>query len=176
MSDFSSSGDIDVFHRRFSSSHSVEQQLMSFPVERSVSIDSVSSNNSTLTDDCNCRLINPNHTSSATTTAVDSANLLLPDVTFCSGASTHLLSNSGSTQSPSAIIAENQPLLQRNHRMDPDSISIHNTFPEDPHFNNVIREAEVAIESGVFPQRISQGSSGSYFVRNSEGLVSYHFK
>uniref|UniRef100_A0A915AVB9 Phosphatidylinositol 4-kinase type 2 n=1 Tax=Parascaris univalens TaxID=6257 RepID=A0A915AVB9_PARUN len=36
-------------------------------------------------------------------------------------------------------------------------------------FTRVIAEAEHAIRKGVFPERIAQGSSGSYFVRNCQG-------
>lgn len=48
-------------------------------------------------------------------------------------------------------------------------VKIDNNFEDDPEFNNIIREAEQAIEDGVYPQRISQGSSGSYFVFDSTG-------
>lgn len=48
-------------------------------------------------------------------------------------------------------------------------VKIDNNFDDDPQFNNLIREAEQAIEDGVYPQRISQGSSGSYFVFDSSG-------
>lgn len=48
-------------------------------------------------------------------------------------------------------------------------VKIDNNFDDDPQFNNYIREAEQAIEDGVYPQRISQGSSGSYFVFDSSG-------
>lgn len=41
-----------------------------------------------------------------------------------------------------------------------------NTFLDDPEFAEVILKAEQAIEFGVFPERISQGSSGSYFVKD----------
>ncbi|QQP50442.1 Phosphatidylinositol 4kinase type 2betalike, partial [Caligus rogercresseyi] len=40
----------------------------------------------------------------------------------------------------------------------------------------VIREAETAIDNGFYPQRIYQGSSGSYFVKNSEGKTIGVFK
>ena len=38
----------------------------------------------------------------------------------------------------------------------------------DPEFNSIVRAAEYAIDSGVYPQRIYQGSSGSYFVRDKD--------
>lgn len=43
-------------------------------------------------------------------------------------------------------------------------------------FDNVVESVKVAIELGVHPKMISQGSSGSYFARNSEGKVVGVFK
>ncbi|XP_074594781.1 phosphatidylinositol 4-kinase II alpha [Brevipalpus obovatus] len=60
---------------------------------------------------------------------------------------------------------ESQPLLKR---MEPDLISVSNVFQDDPEFTALVREAEVAIEHAIYPDRISKGSSGSYFVRDSE--------
>lgn len=48
-------------------------------------------------------------------------------------------------------------------------VRIYNNFEDDPEFSNIIHEAETAIEEGVYPARISQGSSGSYFVFDSSG-------
>lgn len=45
-----------------------------------------------------------------------------------------------------------------------------NNFPDDPEFADIIQRAELAIENGVFPERISQGSSGSYFVKDPKGV------
>lgn len=45
-----------------------------------------------------------------------------------------------------------------------------NHFPEDPAFAEIVQRAEQAIENGVFPERISQGSSGSYFVKDPKGV------
>ena len=47
---------------------------------------------------------------------------------------------------------------------------VNNDFPEDPSFSGVVRQGEQAIETGIYPQRIKQGSSGSYFVKNLEGV------
>ena len=44
-----------------------------------------------------------------------------------------------------------------------------NSF-EDPQFSALVRQVEDAITAGVHPQRISQGSSGSYFVRNMDSV------
>ncbi|KAM9315168.1 phosphatidylinositol 4-kinase type 2-beta [Pholidichthys leucotaenia] len=51
-----------------------------------------------------------------------------------------------------------------------------NHFPEDPEFADIIQRAEQAIECGVFPERISQGSSGSYFVKDPKGKIIGVFK
>lgn len=45
-----------------------------------------------------------------------------------------------------------------------------NEFPEDPRFEAVVRQAELAIERCIFPERIYQGSSGSYFVKDPQGV------
>lgn len=45
-----------------------------------------------------------------------------------------------------------------------------NTFLDDPEFAEIILRAEQAIECGVFPERISQGSSGSYFAKDPKGV------
>ncbi|XP_003226170.1 phosphatidylinositol 4-kinase type 2-beta [Anolis carolinensis] len=39
---------------------------------------------------------------------------------------------------------------------------------DDPEFGEIMQRVEQAIECGVFPERISQGSSGSYFVKDSK--------
>ncbi|XP_036192313.1 phosphatidylinositol 4-kinase type 2-alpha isoform X2 [Myotis myotis] len=51
-----------------------------------------------------------------------------------------------------------------------------NEFPEDPEFEAVVRQAEVAIERCIFPERIYQGSSGSYFVKDPQGKIIAVFK
>ncbi|KAI1980458.1 Phosphatidylinositol 4-kinase LSB6 [Ophidiomyces ophidiicola] len=43
-------------------------------------------------------------------------------------------------------------------------------------FDEIVESVQVAIELGVHPKMISQGSSGSYFARNSEGKVVGVFK
>lgn len=43
-------------------------------------------------------------------------------------------------------------------------------------FDDVVESVRVAIEMGIHPKMISQGSSGSYFARNSEGKVVGVFK
>lgn len=62
---------------------------------------------------------------------------------------------------------ENQPLLSRNrNRADSEFI---NDFPDDRAFQELVRSAEIAIDREILPQRISQGSSGSYFAKNLDG-------
>ncbi|XP_036275152.1 phosphatidylinositol 4-kinase type 2-beta isoform X5 [Pipistrellus kuhlii] len=46
-----------------------------------------------------------------------------------------------------------------------------NSFVDDPGFADAILKAEQAIEFGVFPERIPQGSSGSYFVKDPKRVV-----
>lgn len=43
-------------------------------------------------------------------------------------------------------------------------------FADDPAFSDLVWQSEVAIDNGIFPERISQGSSGSYFVKNPSGV------
>lgn len=43
-------------------------------------------------------------------------------------------------------------------------------FVDDPAFTDLVWQAEVAIDNGILPERISQGSSGSYFVKNPSGV------
>lgn len=66
---------------------------------------------------------------------------------------------------------ENQPLLQR---MDSGGSGSFNNFPDDPQFTTIVRDAELAILNSVLPERIYQGSSGSYFVKNIDGVVSIY--
>lgn len=69
-------------------------------------------------------------------------------------------SNSHEIESASIVIDDN---------LNSSVAKIDNNFEDDPEFATIIHEAETAIEEGVYPQRISQGSSGSYFVFDSTG-------
>uniref|UniRef100_A0A2K6L6F9 Phosphatidylinositol 4-kinase type 2 n=1 Tax=Rhinopithecus bieti TaxID=61621 RepID=A0A2K6L6F9_RHIBE len=51
-----------------------------------------------------------------------------------------------------------------------------NAFLDDPEFADIILRAEQAIEVGIFPERISQGSSGSYFVKDPKRKIIGVFK
>ncbi|XP_046693978.1 phosphatidylinositol 4-kinase type 2-alpha isoform X1 [Silurus meridionalis] len=72
---------------------------------------------------------------------------------------------------------ERQPLLERDRDRGGSPRDPHrNEFPEDPEFREIIRKAERAIEEGIYPERIYQGSSGSYFVKDSQGKIIGVFK
>lgn len=71
----------------------------------------------------------------------------------------------------SGIDRESQPLLGgREHEI------TYNQFPDDPHFSDLVYSAEIAIDAGIYPERIYQGSSGSYFVKNPANKVVAVFK
>lgn len=71
----------------------------------------------------------------------------------------------------SGIDRESQPLLGgRDHEI------TYNQFPDDPHFSDLVYSAEIAIDAGIYPERIYQGSSGSYFVKNPANKVVAVFK
>ncbi|XP_043093700.1 phosphatidylinositol 4-kinase type 2-alpha [Puntigrus tetrazona] len=70
---------------------------------------------------------------------------------------------------------ERQPLLDRDRGASPRDPH-RNEFQEDPEFREIIRKAERAIEEGIYPERIYQGSSGSYFVKDSAGKIIGVFK
>lgn len=67
---------------------------------------------------------------------------------------------------------ENAPLLgDVSDNFSPDSYSpLVNEIHNDSDFKNVLQSALQAIESGILPERIYQGSSGSYFVKNANGV------
>ncbi|KAK6487444.1 phosphatidylinositol 4-kinase type 2-alpha isoform X1 [Huso huso] len=70
---------------------------------------------------------------------------------------------------------ERQPLLDRDRGGSPRDPH-RNEFPEDPEFKEIIKKAELAIEAEIFPERIYQGSSGSYFVKDLQGKIIGVFK
>jgi len=67
-------------------------------------------------------------------------------------------------------VSENTPLLLRSDQFSYVGIISGNYDAEDHEFGSVFCDAEQAIERGIYPQRILQGSSGSYFIRNSVGV------
>lgn len=75
--------------------------------------------------------------------------------------------------------SEQRPLLGRNRSRNMESCSDSeygsgNVF-DDPEFAAIIRSVEQAIDHGILPQRIYQGSSGSYFVKNKEGVSGLYY-
>ena len=62
---------------------------------------------------------------------------------------------------------ESSPLLGPKHEHD---TGYWNSFPDDPRFEELVKQAEDAIEHNVYPERIYQGSSGSYFVKSREAV------
>ena len=65
---------------------------------------------------------------------------------------------------------ERTPLLVHAGDTNPENNADYNNFPDDVEYSNMLNEAEQAIEHGISPQRISQGSSGSYLVKNRDGV------
>ena len=51
-----------------------------------------------------------------------------------------------------------------------------NHFESDPEFNEKVKKVEYAIDHNVLPQRIYEGSSGSYFCKNFENVRYYRKK
>lgn len=90
-----------------------------------------------------------------------------PDVIF----STSQASMEESKLNSPSRSRERQPLLHSSShsRSRQSSVEDTNVFHDDPEFTNFIKQAEDAIYHGVYPERIYQGSSGSYFVKNKEG-------
>lgn len=102
------------------------------------------------------------HASFEATTTTTTDHTVLPDVTFVKSLPSAGLE--GTTRNPT--FSESQPLLRR---MDTtESGDFTNNFPDDPDFTTFIREAEMAIDQEIYPERIYQGSSGSYFVLNRD--------
>jgi phosphatidylinositol 4-kinase type 2 len=74
--------------------------------------------------------------------------------------------------------AEQRPLLQpvRVRNSSSTGSDDANYFPEDPEYSSIVRAIEIAIESEVYPEIISQGSSGSYFAKKKNGDIVGVFK
>ena len=92
-----------------------------------------------------------------------------PDVTDVTFAPRHS-QNFRTPRSPTREGAgreESSPLLAR---VETEYGFFLNNFPDDPDFTDVVRKAEESIECGRYPERISQGSSGSYFVKNLDNV------
>ena len=83
--------------------------------------------------------------------------------------------------SPRPKSGEYRPLLQNIDNMSDDQDHIEsssdfvhlscNHFDNDPEFNDIVKKVEYAIDHNVLPQRIYEGSSGSYFCKNNENVL-----
>lgn len=81
------------------------------------------------------------------------------------------------------VTSENQPLLPPSTPTTPNMDLIddphlppwNTNILDDHEYADVIKQAERAIEGGILPVRIAAGSSGSYFVRNLEGVCTISF-
>lgn len=74
-----------------------------------------------------------------------------------------------------ANTSEQSPLLSKCTDSDSDSFFV-NHIENDPLFSKIIHSTEEAIYMGVLPERIYQGSSGSYFVRDKTKKIIGVFK
>lgn len=80
--------------------------------------------------------------------------------------------------------SENQPLLLNSSsgnvsddQMDASDF-VHlscNHFESDPEFNEIVKKVEFAIDHNILPQRIYEGSSGSYFCRNTDNVFNFDY-
>lgn len=71
--------------------------------------------------------------------------------------------------------SEHSPLLCKSTDSDSDSTFM-NHIENDPQFSQMIQSSEEAIYLGVLPERIYQGSSGSYFVKDKTKKIIGVFK
>lgn len=101
------------------------------------------------------------------------------DYNYCQSDASSTRGGFGSNATPGSVVRvsagspgrsrERQPLLDRDRGNSPRDHH-KNEFPDDPEFREIVRKAEQAIEEEIFPERIYQGSSGSYFVKDSQGV------
>ena len=64
--------------------------------------------------------------------------------------------------------AESEPCCEQSPLLP--GMSMCNPLLDDPTFSQIVEDCENAIRVGIYPQRIKQGSSGSYFAKNYEGV------
>jgi len=98
---------------------------------------------------------------------VSGCSLPLPDVALLTDC-VALTSCSPPVSPRSPADRERTPLLVHAGDTNPENSADYNSFPDDVEYTNLLSEAEHAIEHGISPQRISQGSSGSYLVKNRD--------
>jgi len=118
-------------------------------------------------------------------TGVESAHsgeALLPDVGYTSASGSGGGPSRSNPRQKKNKRGERTPLVRgggRNrNRSDYEDLDdeTFNNWPNDPGFTELIRTAENAIDQGVDPVRIYQGSSGSYFVKSAQGKTIGVFK
>ena len=85
------------------------------------------------------------------------------------------------TRSPRRSKRENLSFIRDRHRSNSykeiGEIPEHkNDIPDDLQFSELVRQAEEAIEAGVYPTPIDQGSSGSYFVKKTRRQSDWSFQ
>lgn len=97
-----------------------------------------------------------------------------PDVTFAAPGLPDTRIPRSPTRTNTRGNEESSPLLVS--RVEHEYGLFENNFPDDPNFQEIIREAEAAIDQGILPERIYQGSSGSYFVKNTDMKIIGVFK
>ncbi|KAI0988898.1 hypothetical protein GJ496_002647 [Pomphorhynchus laevis] len=109
-----------------------------------------------------------------------SSSMNVNNVDFTSAINQATLAVEGSSDGNEAIsdlIKDNDEIVNPDvFNSDKFTFADQNSFPEDPEFASVVKECELAILNGILPQIISQGSSGSYFVKNSDQRVIAVFK
>ena len=87
----------------------------------------------------------------------------------------HLIPSSSNQSAPleanvTFLNNEDTPILGRNN-LENSHIFLYN---QDKEFAKILKDVESAIENGIYPERIVQGSSGSYFVKNTSGVSLKH--
>lgn len=73
-----------------------------------------------------------------------------------------------------SVTSEQSPLLNRTMDSDSDQFPQQQRALEDPEFRTLYRSAEEAIYQGILPERIYQGSSGSYFVKDRTKVFCFY--
>jgi len=135
----------------------------------------------------------PNNTYEANTTAEEQASFFfevygdsaqLTKTKVKNGETTYIIENEaavgaeveGVSESDSAVSPATTPNNEQQRLLTDEGLANMPMQTDDPEFNDLIQEAEHAIDEGIFPERIYQGSSGSYFVRNRERKIIGVFK
>lgn len=65
------------------------------------------------------------------------------------------------------------PYAQEQDYLYPYTIYNPNVIADDPLFTELVKQAELAVDVGLLPERIYQGSSGSYFVKSPNGVCDF---